>query len=54
MAAALGLDDLPAGVPLRWYRGIVDAVTDITAGRTPSAEGVAAFTELGLAHEPVV
>ena len=54
MAAALGLDDLPAGVPLRWYRGIVDAVTDITAGRTPSAEGVAAFTELGLALEPVV
>ena len=54
MAAALGLDDLPAGVPLRWYRGIVDAVTDITAGRTPTAEGVAAFTELGLALEPVV
>ncbi len=46
MAAALGLDDLPADVPLGWYRGIVAAVTDITAGVEPTGEGRTAFGEL--------
>ena len=36
---ALGLDDLPADVPLAWYGAIVGAVTDITAGREPSPRG---------------
>jgi cytochrome P450 len=54
MALALGLDELPADVPLRWYRGIVTAVTDITAGREPTGEGASAFAELGRALEPVL
>ena len=54
MAAALGLDDLPADVPLAWYGAIVDAVTDITAGREPSPEGAEAFAALGRALEPVL
>ena len=54
MAAALGLDELPAAVPLGWYRAIVAAVTDITAGRVPSAEGATAFDELGRALDPVL
>ena len=54
MAAALGLDDLPADVPLAWYGAIVDAVTDITAGREPSPEGADAFAALGRALEPVL
>ena len=54
MAAALGLDDLPADVPLAWYRGIVAAVTDITAGVEPSGEGRTAFGELAGALEPVL
>jgi cytochrome P450 len=54
MAAALGLDDLPADVPLRWYRGIVAAVTDITAGLEPTGEGRTAFDELAGALEPVL
>ncbi len=54
MAAALGLDDLPADVPLAWYGAIVGAVTDITAGREPSPEGAAAFAALGRALEPVL
>ena len=52
MAAALGLDDLPADVPLGWYRGIVAAVTDITAGVEPTGEGRTAFGELAGALEP--
>ena len=54
MAVALGLDDLPADVPLGWYGAIVAAVTDITAGLAPSREGAAAFAELGRALEPVL
>ena len=54
MAAALGLDDLPADVPLAWYGAIVGAVTDITAGREPSPDGAAAFAALGRALEPVL
>ena len=54
MAAALGLDDLPADVPLAWYGAIVGAVTDITAGREPSPEGADAFAALGRALEPVL
>ena len=54
MAAALGLDDLPTDVPLGWYRGIVAAVTDITAGHEPTGEGRTAFGELAGALEPVL
>jgi len=54
MAAALGLDDLPAEVPLGWYRGIVAAVTDITAGVEPTGEGRTAFAQLAGALEPVL
>jgi cytochrome P450 len=54
MAAALGLDDLPADVPLAWYGAIVGAVTDITAGRQPSPAAAAAFAALGRALEPVL
>jgi cytochrome P450 len=54
MAAALGLDDLPPELPLEWYGAIVSAVTDITAGRAPSAEGHAAFAELGRALDQVL
>jgi cytochrome P450 len=54
MAAALGLDDLPAELPLAWYGAIVAAVTDITAGREPSPEGAAAFAALGDALAPVL
>jgi cytochrome P450 len=54
MAAALGLGDLPAEVPLGWYRGIVAAVTDITAGVEPTGEGRTAFGELAGALEPVL
>jgi cytochrome P450 len=54
MAAVLGLEELRADVLLRWYRGIVAAVTDITAGREPTAEGASAFAELGRALEPVI
>ena len=46
MAAALGLDDLPADVPLSWYGAIVGAVTDIT-GRRRAVAGGAAFAALG-------
>ena len=54
MAAVLGLEELRADVLLRWYRGIVAAVTDITAGREPTAEGASAFAELARALEPVM
>jgi cytochrome P450 len=54
MAAALGLDDLPADVPLAWYGAIVGAVTDITAGREPSPEGADAFAALARALDPVL
>ena len=54
MAAALGLEELSPDVLLRWYRGIVAAVTDITAGREPAAEGASAFAELGRALDPVI
>jgi cytochrome P450 len=54
MAVALGLDDVPPEEPLRWYRAIVAAVTDITAGREPSPEGAAAFEALGHALGPAL
>ena len=54
MAAALGLDDLPADVPLAWYGAIVGAVTDITAGREPSPERRERLGALGRALEPVL
>ncbi len=54
MAVALGLDDLPPAAPLGWYGAIVDAVTDITAGREPSPRGAEAFAALGEALAPVL
>ena len=54
MVAALGLDDLPADVPLGWYRAIVAGVTDITSGRDQSPEASAAFEALHRALEPVL
>ena len=54
MIAALGLDDLPSAVPLGWYRAIVAAVTDLSAGRAASPEGAAAFAERGRALAPVL
>lgn len=54
MAVALGLDDLPADVPLAWYRAIVAEVTDLSAGQTPSGEGRDAFGELSKALHRVL
>jgi cytochrome P450 len=54
MAAVLGLDDLPPAVPLDWYRAIVEAVTDLTAGSEASPDGTAAFAALGEALAPVL
>jgi cytochrome P450 len=54
MAAALGLDELPADVPLGWYRAIVAEVTDLSAGRPQSGEGARAFGELAEALRPVL
>lgn len=54
MAAVLGLDDLRPSVPLDWYRAIVGAVTDITAGSDPSPDGAAASAALGEALAPVL
>ena len=54
MVAALGLDDLPADVPLAWYRAIVAEVTDLSAGRQPTGEGGRAFAELARALQQVL
>jgi cytochrome P450 len=54
MAAVLGLDDLPPSAPLDWYRAIVGAVTDITAGHDPGAEGAAAYAALAEALSPAL
>jgi cytochrome P450 len=54
MAAVLGLGELPPTVPLDWYRAIVEAVTDLTAGRDASPDGAAAFAALGKALAPVL
>ena len=54
MAAVLGLDDLPPAAPLDWYRAIVGAVTDITAGREPAPAGASAFAALSDALAPAL
>lgn len=54
MAAVLGLHDLPPSVPLDWYRAIVGAVTDLTAGRDPPPDGAQAFAALAEALAPAL
>jgi cytochrome P450 len=46
MARALGLEQAEVGSMLGWYDGIVAAVTEITAGAEPPAEGREAFAAL--------
>lgn len=46
VAEALGLADVDAGTVLGWYTAIVDAVTEVTAGRAPGVAGAAAFDAL--------
>jgi cytochrome P450 len=48
MARALGLEQDEVPDMLGWYDGIVAAVTEITAGHEPSAQGTAAFEALSL------
>jgi cytochrome P450 len=54
MTHALGLLDTDPATVLGWYGSIVDAVTDITAGRRPSASGAEAFGCLRAAIEPAL
>jgi cytochrome P450 len=46
MAEVLGLGDTDAATALDWYDGIVSAVSDITAQRTPDPRGAQAFGAL--------
>jgi len=46
MARALGLEQGEVPDMLGWYDGIVAAVTEITAGHEPPAQGTAAFEKL--------
>jgi cytochrome P450 len=46
MAEALGLSDVDAGTVLSWYVAIVESVSAVTAGGTPTAEGAAAVESL--------
>jgi cytochrome P450 len=43
---ALGMEAEESGAVLTWYGAIVEAVTEITAGRGITAEGARAFSEL--------
>jgi len=54
MTRALGLQDVDAGSVLGWYDRIVAAVTDITAGRPPSADGRDAYAALSAAIGPAL
>ncbi len=54
MTRALGLQDVDAGSVLGWYDRIVAAVTDITAGRPPSAAGRDAYAALSAAIGPAL
>jgi cytochrome P450 len=49
MRRALGLDDIAVDRLLAWYRGIVQAVADITAGAPLPDAGRDAYTELSAA-----
>ncbi len=46
MITALGLEETPVSAVLSWYDTIVEAVTEVTAGKPVSAEGRAAFAAL--------
>ncbi|ASR36746.1 cytochrome [Prauserella marina] len=46
VAEALGLTDVDAATVLSWYAAIVDAVSEVTAGRPRGDAGVAAMDEL--------
>jgi cytochrome P450 len=46
VAEALGLEDVTAATVLSWYGAIVEAVSDVTAGRPARAAGAAAFDAL--------
>ena len=46
VARLLGLDDVPPGRVLGWYRAIVAAVSDLTAGHDQAAGTAAAVAEL--------
>jgi cytochrome P450 len=51
---ALGLGDARAADVLGWYDAIVASVTEITAGRAPTAAGRRGFEELRAAVEPAL
>jgi cytochrome P450 len=51
---ALGLGDARAADVLGWYDAIVASVTEITAGRPPTAAGRRGFEELRAAVEPAL
>ncbi|MEU3269646.1 cytochrome P450 [Saccharomonospora sp. NPDC006951] len=46
VAEALGLTDVDAATVLSWYAAIVEAVSEVTAGRQPGGAGAAAMDEL--------
>ena len=54
MTRALGLERSEVASVLAWYDGIVAAVTDITAGRSPSPAGAEAFRALRRRIQPIV
>jgi cytochrome P450 len=51
---ALGIDHVGTGEVLRWYDAIVASVTEITAGRPPTAAGRRGFGELRAAVLPAL
>ncbi len=51
---ALGLEDAGTAEVLGWYDAIVASVTEITAGRPPTAAGKRGFDELRAAVEPAL
>jgi cytochrome P450 len=54
MTHALGLVDVEPETALGWYAAIVEAVTEITAGREPGPGAATAFADLGSALEPAL
>jgi cytochrome P450 len=54
VAFALGLEDTDTGAVLRWYDGIVGAVTEVTAGNPVTPAGREAFAALRASVEPAL
>ena len=54
MVHALGLEDTDPQTALGWYAAIVQAVTEITAGRDPGRAGANAFAALRSSIEPAL